>query len=100
MVRKPLSVVEKPIKSLDEITPEFILEKERHWEEVRIQELIFERLKSLGSELASLEDQINNVLLECKIRTMRAISLGYDKKDLAAAFGVDIRTINKWAKGN
>jgi hypothetical protein len=97
-VRKPVSVKDKPIKSFDEITPEFLAEKERSWEEVRLKELTMANLKKVGSEFHNLKRKSELAEQECRLRAIRAINLGYNKKDLADAMGVDSRTITKWIK--
>lgn len=98
-VRKPVSVKDEPITSFDEITPEFLAEKERQWEEVRLKELTMANLNKVGEEFHSLKRKAELAEQECRIRAMRAINLGYNKKDLADAMGVDSRTITKWTKG-
>lgn len=97
-VRKPVSVKDKPIKSFDEITPEFLAEKERSWEEIRLKELTMANLKKVGSEFNSLKRKAELAEQGCRLRAIRAINLGYNKKDLADAMGVDPRTITKWIK--
>lgn len=96
-VRKPISVKEKPVTSFDQITPEFLAEKERHWEEVRMKELTLANLKEVGADYFKAKAIYDRAVFECKIRAMRAVNLGYDKKELADAMGVPVRTITKWA---
>lgn len=98
-VRKPISVEEEPITSFDDITPEFLEEKERTWEDVRMKELTIDSLKKAGEELSESRSRYERAESECKIRAIRAASFGYDKKELAEAMGVSTRTITAWTKG-
>jgi len=99
-VRKPISVKDKPIKSFDEITPEFLAEKEKSWEEVRLKELTMDSLQKVGKEYHSAKEAYENLEQECRWRAIRAISLGYDKKELAKSLGVPVQTITKWVKSS
>jgi DNA-binding XRE family transcriptional regulator len=55
-------------------------------------------LKKVGSEFHNLKRKAELAEQECRLRAIRAINLGYNKKDLADAMGVDSRTITKWIK--
>ena len=98
VVRKPESVVEEPITSFDEITPEFLAQKERHWDEVRIKELTLNSLKKLGHRRQKAKRDYDLLDGESRLRALRAINLGYYKKELADALGVSVQTINKWIR--
>jgi len=97
-VRKPISVQDKPITSFDEITPEFLAEKERQWEGVRLKELTLTKLKAVGEEFHEAKIGYQQAEVECKIRVLRAVNLGYDKKELAEAMNLPVQTINKWIR--
>lgn len=97
-VRKPKSVIEEPITSFDQITPEFLAEKERHWEEVRLKELTLDSLNKFGKHYAKVKREYELTENECRVRAMRAINLGYDKKELAEALDVSVQTINRWIR--
>jgi DNA-binding transcriptional regulator YiaG len=98
MVRKPKSVVEQPITSFDQITPDFLLEKERHWEDVMLKEITMNKLNELGQRRYDLIAELESTEAECRIRAIRAINLGFNKKELANLFGVTTQTITKWTK--
>lgn len=98
VVRKPGSVVEEPITSFDEINPEFLAQKERHWDEVRIKELTLSNLKKLGYRRQKAKKDYDLLDRESKLRALRAINLGYNKKELADALSVSVQTINKWIR--
>ena len=97
-VRKPVSVQDEPITSFDQITPEFLAEKEKQWEEVRLKELTLTRLKAVGEEFYSAKTRYQQAEVECKIRVLRATNLGYSKKELAEAMNLPVQTINKWVR--
>lgn len=97
-VRKPVSVKEKPIKSFDEITPEFLAEKEKTWEDVRMKELTLASMKKAGEKYNQTKSDLEKSQFDCQMRAIKAFHLGYDKKELAEAFGVTVHTINKWTK--
>jgi len=96
--RKPQSVIEEPITSFDQITPEFLAEKERQWDDVRLKELALNNLKKLGQDTQKAKREYNSLENESKLRAIRALNLGYDKRELAEALGVPTQTITKWAK--
>lgn len=98
MARKPISVKEEPITSFDQITPEFLAEKERHWEEIRLKELTLNSLNKVGVRYAKAKREYQIIENECRMRAMRAINLGYDKKELAEALDVSVQTINRWIR--
>lgn len=98
VVRKPESVIEEPITSFDQITPEFLAEKERHWDDVRLKELALNNLKKLGQDTKRAKREYESLENESKLRAIRALNLGYDKKELAQALGVPTQTITKWAR--
>lgn len=97
-VRKPVSVQDEPITSFNEITPEFLAEKEKQWEEVRLKELTLAKLKSVGNEFHDSKLRYQQAEVECKIRVLRAVNLGYNKKELAEAMNLPVQIINKWIK--
>lgn len=97
-VRKPVSVQEKPIVSFDEITPEFLAEKEKTWEDIRLKEITLASMKAVGEEYHSARTKHEQIEQECKWRAIRANNLGYDKKELSEAMGVPVRTITRWIK--
>ena len=85
----------KKIK-IEDITPDLILELERQAEDLHIVELTVESLKAISQTRQGLIDQLNLVEAQCKIRCIRAFSLGFSKKDLAEIFNVTTREITKW----
>jgi hypothetical protein len=97
-IRKPISIKEKPITSFDEITPEFLVEKEKTWEDVRLKELTLKNLQEVGEDYHDAKAYYDEVEQDCRWRAIRAISLGYDKKELSEAMGIPVRTITKWTK--
>lgn len=85
----------KPLK-LEEITPDKILELEKHAENVRLQDLTLSQLQNLSEKRKVAEVTLNKTETECKLRAMRAHSIGFSKAELARIFDVPNKTITKW----
>lgn len=85
----------KPLK-LKDITPDKILELEKHAENVRLHDLTFAQLQELSQRRKIAEATLSETEMECKLRAMRAHSIGFSKAELSKIFDVPSRTITKW----
>jgi len=85
--------------TLDEITPEKLIEIETEVQNSRLVDLTIANLKSIGSRRHELRQALVDIENECRARALRAIGVGVNKKQLAEYFGVSPATINSWTKG-
>jgi len=88
----------KPLK-LEEITPEKLVEIDARAENVRLQQLTLAQLTELSKERSTAELALQELEWDCKIRAMRAYSLGFSKAELARIFNVPANKIKKWVEG-
>jgi len=85
----------KPIK-LEEITPEKLIEIEQYAQEVRLEQLTLAQLKEISEQREVAIATLSQIEMDCKMRAMRARSLGFSKAELARIFNVNNNTITKW----
>jgi len=85
----------KPIK-IEEITPEKLVEIDKRAEEVRLHDLTAKQLDRVARDRKQAEQYFNSVELDCKMRAMRAHTLGFSKTELAKIFDVTPNVIKKW----
>jgi len=85
--------------TLDEITPEKLIEIEAEMQNNRLIDLTIANLKTVGARRQGLQEYLTDVENECKSLCLRAIGLGITKKQLSQYFGVSLATVNSWMKG-
>lgn len=85
----------KPIK-IEDITPEKLQEIEDFAQGVKLHQLTLDQLRKLSNAREDAIIYLSQVELDCKLRAMRAHTLGFSKKELAKIFNVTANTIKKW----
>lgn len=85
----------KPVK-IEDITPELLVELEQRAASVRIEQLTLAKLNELSEQRQVALATLSDLELECKMRCLRAFSLGISKAELARIFNVTPNTIKKW----
>lgn len=88
----------KPLK-LEEITPEKLVEIDKRAENVRLHDLTLSQLEELSTQRSIAEATFSQIEWDCKVRAMRAHSLGFSKAELARIFDVPTNKIKKWVEG-
>lgn len=81
---------------MDEISPEKLAQIDQEMMNLRIHDLTLSSLQKLSEERKGAVDKLNNLELQCKMRAMKAHSIGFSKKELAEIFNVTTNTITKW----
>jgi len=84
--------------TLDEITPERILELTNGVEEQRLTALIRANVVALADEFQAAKQHATELQTLCQIRALKMCHLGYNKSELSDVFNVPLTTINKWLK--
>jgi len=84
--------------SLDEITAEKIEEIENYIDDSRLVSMVREKLVELGDHRNLLRTHLAIVEAQCKVRAIRAMSLGISPKELSEIFGISVATLKKWHK--
>lgn len=84
-----------PIK-LDELTPDKIMEIEKHAQEVRLEQLTLAQLTELAEQREVAMTTLSQIETDCQMRAMRAHSVGFSKAELARIFNVNVNTITRW----
>lgn len=84
-----------PLK-LEEITVDKIIEIENHAQEVRLEQLTLTQLQEVAEKRAKTERELLEIEWDCKLRAMKAHTLGFSKAKLGKIFDVSQSTINRW----
>jgi DNA-binding transcriptional regulator YiaG len=88
---------DSPLKvTLDEITPEKILEIEEYLLNERLADLTRNNLIELGNYRRMIKAHSENVEGSCKLRAIRASNVGLSIKEIADTLGYSTTTIKKW----
>jgi DNA-binding transcriptional regulator YiaG len=88
---------DSPLKvTLDEITPDKILEVENYLLSERFVDLVRSNLVELGNYRQMIKAHLDGIEASCKIRAMRACDAGVPIKEVAETLGLSQATIKKW----
>jgi|AntRauMFilla1563_2_1112583.scaffolds.fasta_scaffold00341_8 hypothetical protein len=82
--------------SLQDITPDYLIDVEVKRDNVRLGELTRNSLLEISQERREIIQLLGAIDLECQARALRASSLGFSKVELAEALDVEVRQITKW----
>lgn len=85
----------KPI-TLDEITPDKLIEIENYAQEVRLRDVTLAKLNELVQEREVAIAALRDIETECQLRALRAYNLGFSKAELSRIFNVTTNQITKW----
>jgi DNA-binding NarL/FixJ family response regulator len=86
--------------TLDEITPEKIIEIENYLLDQRLVSLTRNNMREFGEYRKMLSDHMDRIEADCKMRVLRAISIGLDIKEIAEDLQIPAATIRRWIKPN
>lgn len=88
---------DSPLKvTLDEITPDKIIEIETYLLNERLVDLTRNNLIELGNYRQMIKEHAENLEATCKTRAMRAVNAGLTIKEVADILGFSQATIKKW----
>jgi len=81
---------------MEEISPEKLAKIDQEMMDLRIHDLTLSSLHKLSKDRKEAVDKLSNLELQCKVRAMKAHSIGFSKRELAEIFNVTTNTITKW----
>ena len=88
---------DSPLKvTLDEITPDKIIEIENYLLSERFVDLVKSNLAELGNYRQMIRAHLENIEASCKIRAVRALGAGVSIKEVAKTLGLSQATVKKW----
>ena len=86
--------------TLDEITPEKIIEIENYLLDRRLVSLTRSNMREFGQYRAMLSAHMDRIDNDCKMRVLSAVSLGLDIKEISDDLQIPVSTIRRWVKSN
>lgn len=88
---------DSPLKvTLEDITPEKILEIENYLLNERFVDLVRSNLAELGGYRQMIKAHLESIEASCKLRAIRACDAGVPIKEVAENLGLSQSTIKKW----